>query len=162
MQSIVENLPPELAIIALAALPVIELRGAVPLGLALGVHPAEVYFLAVLGNMLPIPLVYHLLVPVRRWLGASPAVRRFVDRYLDRLLRRSATIAKYGFWGLVVFVAVPLPGTGAWTGAIAASLLGMRFRSTAVALTLGTMLAGVAVLLLSFLGGLGGQALLVP
>ncbi len=162
MPSIVENLPPELAIITLALLPVIELRGAVPLGLALGVHPVAVYLLAVLGNMLPIPLVYHLLVPVRRRLSASPAVRRFVDRYLDRLLQRSSTIAKYGFWGLVVFVAVPLPGTGAWTGAIAASLLGMRFRPTFVALTLGTMLAGVAVLLLSFLGGLGGQALLIP
>jgi len=162
MQSIVESLPPEIAIIALAALPVIELRGAVPLGLALGVHPVEVYLLAVVGNMLPIPLVYQLLVPVRRRLSASPAVRRFIDRYLDRLLQRSAAIAKYGFWGLVVFVAVPLPGTGAWTGAIAASLLGMRFRPAVVALTLGTMLAGVAVLLLSFLGGLGVQALLAP
>lgn len=162
MQSIVESLPPEIAIIALAALPVIELRGAVPLGLALGVHPVEVYLLAVVGNMLPIPLVYQLLVPVRRRLSTSPAVRRFIDRYLDRLLQRSAAIAKYGFWGLVVFVAVPLPGTGAWTGAIAASLLGMRFRPAVVALTLGTMLAGVAVLLLSFLGGLGVQALLAP
>ena len=154
MESIITSLPPELAIMALAALPVIELRGAVPLGLALGVRPAEVYFLAVAGNMLPIPLVYYLLVPVRHRLSASPAVRRFVDRYLERLLERGAAVAKYGFWGLVVFVAVPLPGTGAWTGAIAASLLGMRFRPAIVALTAGTALAGIAVLVLSFLGGL--------
>jgi uncharacterized membrane protein len=138
---------------ALAALPVIELRGAVPLGLALGLNPAWVYVLAVSGNMLPIPFVYRLLLPVRRRLGASPRIQQFVERYLNRLLQRSGTITKYGFWGLVVFVAVPLPGTGAWTGAIAASLLGIRFRPAMVALTAGTMLAGVVVLVLAFLGG---------
>jgi len=162
MESILTSLPPELAIMALAALPVIELRGAVPLGLALGLHPAWVYLLAVVGNMLPIPFVYHLLVPVRRHLSASPGMRRFVDRHLNQVLRRSTTVAKYGFWGLVVFVGVPLPGTGAWTGAIAASLLGMRFRPAMVALTTGTMLAGIVMLVLWFLGTLIGQGLLVP
>lgn len=162
MESIIASLPPELAIVALAALPVIELRGAVPLGLALGLHPAWVYLLAVVGNMLPIPFVYQLLVPVRRHLSASPSMHRFVDRYLNQVLHRSASVAKYGFWGLVVFVGVPLPGTGAWTGAIAASLLGMRFRPAMVALTAGTMLAGIVMLVLWFVGKLMGQGLIVP
>jgi uncharacterized membrane protein len=152
IDAIIASFPPELAVLLVAGLPVVELRGALPVGLALGLHPAWAFTLSVLGNMLPVPLVFLLLDPVTRRLMSLPRVSAWIATYLDRTRKKSGQIRKYGFWGLVVFVGVPLPGTGAWTGAIAASLLGLKFGQSMLALFLGTVLAGIAVLVLCLLG----------
>lgn len=149
---LVHILPPELAVVAVAALPVIELRGAVPVGLALGIHPLSVFVLSLAGNMLPMPFVFYLLDPFTRRVRRSPQVSKIVEEYYSRTRAKSDQIKKYGFWGLVIFVGMPLPGTGAWTGVIAASLLGLRFGQTMAALALGTAVAGAIVLAVSLLG----------
>lgn len=145
-------LPPELAVVVVAALPVFELRGAVPLGMALGLDPARALLVAWIGNMIPIPFLLVLLDPVSRRLRRRVRLQRVIDWTYARTEAKSGSIRRYGWWGLVLFVAVPLPGTGAWTGALAASLLGYRTRSALVAIALGVALAGLVVTAVSVLG----------
>ena len=138
----------ELLVLFVAALPVLELRGAIPLGLGMGMGHWHVFLLAVIGNLLPIyPLVF-LLRPLYRWLSRHDRAR-LLDRLLARTRVKSATVAKYGAVGLALFVAVPLPGTGAWTGALAAFLFGIPKRWALPAITVGTVIAGF---IMTFLG----------
>jgi len=134
-----------------AALPVVELRGAIPLGVHLGVPVVEAVFLAILGNMAPIPVLYFILLPVVRYFKGTRLFRRVVDRYVARSERQAERIKRYGVWGLALFVAIPLPETGAWTGCLIALLLGYSLRLTLLALTLGTAGAGLVVGLLTHL-----------
>ena len=131
----------------LAMLPVTELRGAIPLALALGLTPLKAYVLAVLGNMVPIIPLLLLLEPVSRLLRRFPAVDRLFRRLLDRTRQKGREVEKYGLIGLTIFVAIPLPGTGAWTGALIAWLLGFNFILSAIALGAGVIAAGILVLL---------------
>ncbi|MGE5528875.1 MAG: COG2426 family protein [Patescibacteria group bacterium] len=146
---ILAELRRDLAVMLVAALPVLELRGAIPLGLGMGMGHWRVFFLAVAGNLLPIfPLVF-LIRPFYAWLKRR-GLTGLADRVLARTRVRSATVAKYGALGLMLFVAVPLPGTGAWTGAIAAFIFGIPKRWALPAIAAGTAIAG---LIMVFLGG---------
>lgn len=138
-----------LSVILMAALPVSELRGAIPVAIGVyGFDPVTAYLLGVVGNVLPIPIVLKLLEPVtgllRRWV--------VLDRVLGWLFarmraRHSAMIARLGAFALVLFVAVPLPATGAWTGALVAYLFGIPFRYAFPLIALGVGIAGVIVTL---------------
>lgn len=143
------SLPTWFHVLAVAAIPVVELRGAIPLGVHLGLRPLEAMALAIVGNMAPIPVLYYVLLPLVRYLKRTRVFRRVVDGYLARSEQRAGKIKKYGAWGLALFVAVPLPGTGAWTGCLIALLLGYSLRLTLLALTLGTLGAGVIVTVLT-------------
>ncbi|MGE5551031.1 MAG: COG2426 family protein [Bacteroidota bacterium] len=146
---LIEALRHELLVILVAALPVLELRGAIPLGLSFGMSHWHVFFLAVVGNLLPIfPLLYSI-GPFYRWLQRH-GYTRLADRFLMRTRVKSKSVAKYGAIGLMLFVAVPLPGTGAWTGAVAAFIFGIPKRWALPAIALGTAIAG---LIMVFLGG---------
>ncbi|MCS7240571.1 MAG: small multi-drug export protein, partial [Candidatus Bipolaricaulota bacterium] len=133
-----------------SAAPLSELRGGIPLALALGFTPTTAFFLALLGNLLPMPLILWL-VPklihaVERfpgWLGEAGR------KYLAWQERRHRRIVRWGPWALMVFVAVPLPGTGVWTGAVLAALLGIPMRFALLPLAFGVILAGSLVLLAS-------------
>ena len=139
----------ELLVIFVAALPILELRGAIPLGLGMGMGPWHVFFLSVFGNLLPIfPLVW-LIRPAYNWLHRR-GWTGLADRLLSRTRVKSASVAKYGAIGLMLFVAVPLPGTGAWTGALAAFIFGIPKRWALPAISAGTAMAG---LIMIFLGG---------
>lgn len=142
------GLPPQGAVFVVAALPVVELRAAIPLGVALGMDPWEAMLTALLGNLLPIPFILLGLEPVTRFLRRRLGMQRAIDWVYRRTRARSGTVRRYGWWGLVFLVALPLPGTGAWTGAAVASFLGYRFRPALLALTAGTILAAIAVTLL--------------
>ncbi|MFZ5817588.1 MAG: COG2426 family protein [Bacillota bacterium] len=146
------ELPYEWIVLIVAALPLIELRGAIPIGVALGLPALEVFLLAMLGNMAPVPLILLLLGPVRRWANRWPLVGPVLRWAEERAWKRRAQVEKYGFWGLVAFVGVPLPGTGAWTGSLVAVLLEMRFWPALLANLLGVLIAGVLIALLSALG----------
>lgn len=145
------TLPAWVHVMAVAALPVVELRGAIPLGVHLGLTPLQAMALAVVGNMAPIPVLYFVLLPLVRYLKRTRLFRRVVDGYVARSEREAAKIKKYGLWGLAIFVAIPLPGTGAWTGCLVALLLGYSLRLTLLALLLGTLGAGVIVTALTYL-----------
>lgn len=153
---LLEEVRRELLVILVAALPVIELRGAIPLGLSLGMGHWHVFFLSVLGNLLPIfPLVW-LIRPTYGWLHRRGWTRT-ADRLLARTRIKSVSVAKYGAIGLMLFVAVPLPGTGAWTGALAAFIFGIPKRWALPAIAAGTAIAGFIMI---FLGGMARWLLL--
>jgi uncharacterized membrane protein len=126
-------------------MPVIELRGAIPLGISLGMSPLETCAVAVLGNLVPVVPVMLFLRYAASWLRRFASVRHATDWFFTRTRARSRIVQKYGPIGLVLFVAVPLPSTGAWTAAVAAFLFGIGIRKAFAAISLGTVLAGVIV-----------------
>ncbi len=140
----------ELCVFFCSMLPIIELRGAIPLGAGLGLSMWQSYFLSVAGNLLPVPFLLLF------WQGVLHILRRVrftqgLARWLDARAERSkGKIERLEFWGLLLFVAVPLPGTGAWTGSLAASVMGMRFWKALLAIVLGVLLAGVVMAALSY------------
>ena len=119
------------AVFCMSMVPVVELRGAIPLGVAAGLHPLAAAAAAVLGNMVPVPFILLLLRQVFALLRRVPWLGEKVEKY--RLL------------GLMLLVAVPLPGTGAWTGALVAVMLDIRFRNALPAIALGVLAAGAVV-----------------
>lgn len=149
------GLPDALVVMLIAALPVIELRGAIPAGFMMGMNPWLVFVLALVGNMLPIPFILLLLGPISRVCMKVRAGRVFFEWLFARTRRKTAKIEKYETLGLTVFVAIPLPATGGWTGAMAAFLLGLSFRHAMWSIFLGVTIAGLIMLVLSWLGWLG-------
>ncbi|HOX54220.1 MAG TPA: small multi-drug export protein [Candidatus Omnitrophota bacterium] len=142
----------EAYIILTAAAPVVELRGSIPLGLyLLGMENfLKVFLLSVFGNFLPIIPVLLLLSPVSEKLRRFFIWRRFFDWFFEHTRKKADLIEKYEALGLMLFVAVPLPGTGIWAGAVAATLFKIRFRYAVLAITLGMFIAGVLVSLVCF------------
>lgn len=148
--------PPKLAVVAVATLPVVELRGAIPVGVNLLKQDWRwVFMLAVLGNMLPIPFILLLLGPLSRVCMKVELGRRFFEWLFARTRHKTASIEKYETLGLTIFVAIPLPATGAWTGAMAAFLLGIKFHHAMWSILLGVVIAGVIMTVLSLLGWVG-------
>ncbi len=146
----------ELIVIIASALPVTELRGSIPVAMNLFHMPwYQVSLLAVIGNMLPVPFLLLFFDSVARVVSRVGPGRRLVDLVFRRTRRHTATLQKYERWGLVVLVAIPLPGTGAWTGSIAAFLVGMRFWDAVVSIALGVIIAAAIVTVLTLLGWLG-------
>jgi uncharacterized membrane protein len=138
----------EIALTLLATvLPISELRGGIPLGISFGLDPLFTFFIAVVANALIFfPIFFILRLFYDKLLYRIP----LFDKYLDSLRRRGKPkVDKYGFWGLFLFVAVPLPVTGAYTGTILAWLLGMDWRKAFPAVGLGVIVAGVIVLLIT-------------
>ncbi len=146
------GLAPEAIVLLVAMLPIVELRGAIPVGENLFHLPLwKTLSLAIVGNMLPILLVVFLLERLTVWLGRVPLFRRFFDWLFRRTRSRSGVIARYEFWGLVIFVGIPLPMTGAWTGAIASVLMALPYGRALLAIFLGVLVAAVVVTMLSLL-----------
>jgi len=146
----------ELAVLIISALPVIELRGAIPVAINTFDMPWQSAFaLAFIGNMVPVPIILIFLKKVDAWLGRIPRFRRWLDWLYARTRKRSAIVDKYKRIGLVLFVATPLPVTGAWTGSIAAVLMGLKFWHALFAISAGVIIAGVIITVLSILGWLG-------
>ncbi|MDP2943734.1 MAG: small multi-drug export protein [Candidatus Omnitrophota bacterium] len=148
------KLPKEISVIVVGMLPIFELRGALPLGFYLGLPLAKNFTLSVLGNMLPVIPLMLLLNPVSERLRRIPLWKRFFDWLFERTKKKADVIQKYEALGLAIFVAIPLPMTGAWSGAIAASLFKIRFRYAFPAIFLGVVGAAVIVTILCLLGKL--------
>ena len=136
-------------------LPIIELRGAIPLGISLGIPPWEAYLLALVGNLLPVPALLLVLEPVCRVIRRWPPVRKHIDDLLQRSHRRGIKVRRWGLVGLTLFVSIPIPTTGVWSGSLIASLIGFKFWPSAIALSLGAVIAGIVVTLFSWWGLLG-------
>ena len=139
----------DFAVLIASALPVLELRGAIPLGISLGLEPWYAFFLSMVGSMLPVPFLYFGIRPVFRLLMKQDFFEKHLGRLMKKTSEKSDKIVKYGFWGLLIFVAIPLPGTGVWTGTLAAVLLDMRFKIAFPSLFLGDLGAGIIVTMLS-------------
>ncbi|KAG0547149.1 hypothetical protein BDA96_01G054500 [Sorghum bicolor] len=145
--------PDDAVVFALATLPVIELRGAIPVGYWLRLHPVRLTILSVLGNMVPVPFIILYLKKLATFLSQkSASATRIMDLLFERARQKAAPVEEFQWLGLMLFVAVPFPGTGAWTGAFIASVLGMPFWSGFTANFVGVVLAGLLVNLLMNLG----------
>ena len=137
------------SVLGVSAAPVSELRGGLPLGLVYGFHPATYFFLAVIGNLLPVlPLLLGLGWGARQ-LRRRASLGRLLDLLFTRTRRKGRLISRYGAIGLIMLVAIPLPATGAWTGAIAAFLFGIPPKRAFPLIVVGVLIAGVVVLLAS-------------
>ncbi|MBU1084191.1 MAG: small multi-drug export protein [Candidatus Omnitrophota bacterium] len=142
----------EAAVVILGAMPVSELRGAIPLAIALDLSPLKAYMLAVAGNLLPVVPLLLLLRPVSERLRKIPLFDRFFTWLFERTRNKADLIERFEALGLILFVAVPLPVTGAWTGCVAATLFKIRFRYALPAIIAGVLIAGIIVLVLSLAG----------
>ncbi len=140
----------ELGIFLCSMVPVIELRGAIPLGWATDTPWWLTYLLAVAGNMLPVPFILLLIRQVLAWMEKMPIkfVRAFAAWLRRKAEKNTDKIQRYGFWGLCFFIAIPLPVTGAWTGSLVAATVHMKFWRAMLSALLGVMIAGVIVTLI--------------
>ncbi len=145
------DLPPQLVVFIAAMLPFSELRGAIPLAIGqYGINPVEAYIIAVLGNLVPVVFLLHFLGPIEQRLRFIQVFDMFFDHLFHRTRKKhSERIDKYGALGLVTFVAIPLPVTGAWTGVAAAYVFDIKKRYAFPAIVFGVLLAGVIVTLLT-------------
>ncbi|OYD14861.1 hypothetical protein CH330_07400 [candidate division WOR-3 bacterium JGI_Cruoil_03_51_56] len=145
--------PRELAVTAIAMLPIVELRGAVPVGINLFKMPwHQAVLFSIIGNMIPIFLILILLDRITVWLGHIRFFKRFFDWLFARTRKKSGLIKRYEFWGLVLFVAIPLPVTGAWTGSVAAVVMGVPYWRSMLAIFIGVLIASAIVTTLSLMG----------
>jgi uncharacterized membrane protein len=149
LQGLRKFLSIELTVMLTAALPIIELRGAIPVGISLGLSPLHAAILSFIGSMIPVPFILFTIRPIFNYLRRTKTFKKLVYRITDKSLNKSGRIQKYGAWGLLVFVAIPLPGTGVWSGSLAAALLNMRFKWAFPAIFIGNLIAGILIMGLS-------------
>ena len=140
-------------IFLVSMVPLIELRGAVPIAVGMNLPLLPSYIICILGNMLPVPIIFFFARKVLIWGADKPVIGKFFGWCLEIGEKGGKKLqAKAGrglFLALLLFVGIPVPGTGAWTGTLAASILDMDFKSSVIAVMLGVLLAGVIMMLIS-------------
>ena len=143
--------PPEVVILIVSALPISELRGSIPLALGVFHFPiAKAYFLSIIGNLIPVIPLLIFLESLSKWLSVRLNwAEKFFNWLFTRTKKRSKLVEKYGAIGLIIFVAIPLPMTGAWTGCVAAFLFGIRRPWAMLSIANGVLIAGIIVTLAS-------------
>lgn len=139
-------------VIICSMLPIIELRGGIPLGMALGLPWWQSFLFAVIGNMIPVPFVLLFINHLISWMSRSKVklFNKFANGLLNKVEKNRAKIEKYAFWGVCFFVAIPLPVTGAWTGSMVASTIGMKFWKALLSCFFGVLIAATIVTLISY------------
>ncbi len=132
--------------LAVAMLPVLELRGAIPLGISLGLHPWCALIAGVIGNIIPSPFIIIFIRRFFEWVRKkSDRLERLVSRLEKRAEGKWDSIHKFQFLGLLILVAIPLPGTGAWTGSLVAAIANMRIKNALPAIIIGVIIAGFLI-----------------
>lgn len=145
-----QYIPAELVTFIVSLLPVLECRGGIIVGRLLGLPLVETIILAVIGNVLPIPFILVFIKKIFMWLKPTKVLGPIVTKLEGRAMRKSDALRKGEFWGLLLFVGIPLPGTGAWTGSIIAALLGLRIKKASIAILLGVAMATVIISFLMY------------
>lgn len=142
----------EFIVFLISMIPILELRGGlIAAGPAiLDVPMWQAIPICIIGNLIPVPFILLLITKIFDWMKGTKKLKPMVERLEAKAMSKSANIEKYEFWGLVLFVGIPLPGTGAWTGSLIAALLGVRFRKAFPAVVLGVLLAAFIMTILSY------------
>ncbi len=139
--------------IVIAMAPVLELRGAIPIATAHGLNFWVAIVCAIIGNLIPVPFIIIFIRKIfdliRKW---SSKLDKVVTKLEERANKKADVVLKYAFWGLVILVAIPLPGTGAWTGALVAAMLNMRLKNAFPAIALGVIVAAIIVSVVTYGG----------
>lgn len=126
--------------------PVIELRGAIPLGVLNGLDVATAMVVSILGNLVPVPFIIIFIRKIFKWMQSkNETLAKVVRKMEEKADKKKDQVLKYEFWGLMILVAIPLPGTGAWTGALVAAMLDMQLKRAFPAIALGVLFAGIIV-----------------
>ncbi|MDD3277729.1 MAG: small multi-drug export protein [Lachnospiraceae bacterium] len=154
VQWFTQNLSPYISehavIFIISLLPILELRGGLLAASLLKVPYLQALPICVIGNLLPIPFILLFIKQIFKWMKKAKVFRPMIEWLENKAMKRSDNIQKGEFWGLVAFVGIPLPGTGAWTGALIASLLGIDVKKSSKAILLGVVIASVIMSLVSY------------
>ena len=142
----------QLIVFIISMLPILELRGGLIAASLLKLPPLESYIIAIVGNVIPVPFILLLINKILRAMEKSRfklfnKIHSFLHK---KIMKNKDSIEKYGFWGLVIFVGIPLPGTGAWTGAIIAAFLDMDRKKAFLGILLGMLMASIIMMIISF------------
>ena len=142
----------QLIVFIISMLPILELRGGLIAASLLKLPPLESYIIAIVGNVIPVPFILLLINKILRAMEKSRfklfnKIHSFLHK---KIMKNKGSIEKYGFWGLVIFVGIPLPGTGAWTGAIIAAFLEMDRKKAFLGILLGMLMASIIMMIISF------------
>lgn len=134
-----------------AMVPVVELRGAIPIGVGVGLPLWVSIAVSVVGNMIPVPFIILFIRQIFKWMRkVNSTFARIVDKMEEKANKHRDKVTKYGFWGLFILVAIPLPGTGAWTGALVAAVMELRFKTALPAIFLGVVGAAIIVSIVTY------------
>ena len=129
-----------------AMVPVVELRGAIPIGTGMGLPFEVAIIVSVIGNLIPVPFIMLFIRQIFKWMRkVNKTFERIVCKMEEKANKHRDKVTKYGFWGLFILVAIPLPGTGAWTGALVAAMMEIRFKTALPAIFLGVLAAAIIV-----------------
>lgn len=140
----------EIIVFVISMVPILELRGGLLAASLMGIDMWQAIFLCVAGNIIPVPFILWFITPIFNWMKTLKIFRPMVEKLESKAMGKSDQIEKYEFWGLVLFVGIPLPGTGAWTGALIASLLGIKFKKAFPAILIGIAVACVIMSFVSY------------
>ena len=144
------KLPAELIVFLISLLPFLELRGGIIAARLLSIPLLRAFAICYVGNLLPIPFILLFIRKIFSFLKRFASVEKMIDKVEARSLRKAKRVVKYRLWGLLLLVAIPLPGTGAWTGALVADLLDIRIKHAFPVIALGVLIAGVIMCALSY------------
>lgn len=142
----------EILVFVISLMPILELRGGLLAAALLGLDPLPSYIISIIGNVLPVPFILLLITKILAWMKNSK-LKLFnkIANWLDeKVEKHKGQIEKFGYWGVVLFVGIPLPGTGAWTGSLIASVLNMDKKKTFLAVMAGLIMASIIMMILSF------------
>lgn len=139
-----------LTVFLVSMLPIVELRGAIPTGAVLGLPFWANYIICVIGNMLPVPFLILFAKGLLEWLSGFEKIGPFFAKIINKADEKAKNLGKYELLGLFLFVAIPAPGTGAWTGSLIAAILRLKLGSAILAIAAGVMTSGIIMGIISF------------
>ena len=148
--NLLDGMPNQLIVFIVSMIPLIELRGGLIAAALLKMPIWEGILYCLAGNIVPVPFILLFITPIFAWLKKTKLFRPLVEKLEAKSLGKSDKIRKYEFWGLVLFVGIPLPGTGAWTGALIASLLEIKLKKAVPAIFLGLLLATTIMCIITY------------
>jgi uncharacterized membrane protein len=145
-----DGLPKELIVFIISMVPILELRGGIIASALLGISITKAIPICIVGNLIPVPFILLFIKPIFRWLKSTKTFKPMVEKIEAKSMSKSDKIQRYEFIGLLLFVGIPLPGTGAWTGSLIACLLDLKMKKVVPAILLGLCLATVIMCTVSY------------
>ena len=150
MTNLLDTIGVQITVIFMSMMPLIELRGAIPFGISLGLSPINAAMIAFAGSMIPVPFILFATRPIFNYLRKKKSFEKLIEKLTHRSMNHAGKgIIKYGILGLIIFVAIPIPGTGVWSGSLAASVIDIRVKLAFPAIMIGNALAAVQIMTLS-------------
>ena len=140
----------EILVFIISLMPILELRGGLISAALLGLSPLKSYIICMIGNILPVPFILLLINKILSWMRTSNHFSKIANWLDKKVEKHKGQIEKYGYLGVILFVGIPLPGTGAWTGSLIASVLEMDKKKTFISVCIGVLMASVIMMILSF------------